>query len=502
MKQIKIFDTTLRDGEQAPGASMNTAEKLRVARSLDELGVDIIEAGFAIASPDDAAAIGEISKIVKSAETCSLSRATEKDIRAAGESLKKAKRSRIHTFLATSEIHLKHKLKISQNECLEKIFAAVKLAKKFAAKVEFSAEDASRTEKEFLKKCFETAIDAGAEILNVPDTVGYAVPDEFGALVKFLIENVRGIENCDLSVHCHDDLGLAVANSLAAVRNGATQIECAVNGIGERAGNCSLEEIAMGIKTRRDFFDTETKIISQKILPISQLVSNLTGFAVPPNKAIVGKNAFAHEAGIHQDGILKHRETYEIMRAEDVGFLKNSLVLGKHSGRAAVAKRFEELGFSLDEKELARIFKKFKNLADRKKSIFDEDLRAILEDFRGRKNEKFSIDLLQISTGNKMRPTATVKIVENETQKFSENCALGTGPVDALCNAIKLATGESDHNLTEFAVKAVTAGIDAVAEVSIKIEKGGRTFTGFAADTDIIFASAKAYLSAVNRGLI
>ena len=500
MQTVQIFDTTLRDGEQAPGASLNTAEKVRVARVLQQLGVDVIEAGFAIASPDDAEAIAQIAKVVQKPTICSLARAVEKDILAAAKSLEKAKRSRVHVFLATSEIHLQHKLRISQSQCLERIFNMVKLATKHFGEVEFSAEDATRTERDFLRQAFQTAIEGGATILNVPDTVGFAVPQEFGDLIAFLKSNVKGIDSCSLSVHCHNDLGLAVANSLAAVKNGATQVETAINGLGERAGNCALEELVMGLRTRRDFFQAQTAIKTKELVTASKLVSNLTGFPVPPNKAIVGRNAFAHEAGIHQDGILKKRETYEIMRAEDVGWGGNSLVLGKHSGRAAIAAKLHDLGFDLKGEELAKVLTRFKDLADQKKEIFEEDLLSILEDERGRLGEKFTLELLQVSTGNRMVPTATVKILE-DGKKVLENCAMGTGPVDALCNAIMKMTGQKNHKLTEFAVKAVTCGIDAVAEVTIKIEQEKKTFTGFSADTDIIFASAKAYLSAINKSL-
>ncbi len=499
MKTIKIFDTTLRDGEQAPGASLNIKEKIRIARALDDLNVDIMEAGFAASSPDDATAISEIGKIVKNAQVCSLARAVENDIKIAAESLKTAKNPRIHTFLATSDIHLKYKLKISREQALEKTFKMVKLAKKLCTDVEFSAEDASRSDQKFLVKILEAAIEAGAKTLNIPDTVGFSFPQEYHDLIKFLQENVKGIKECDVSVHCHNDLGMAVSNSLFAVKAGATQIECAMNGLGERAGNTSLEEIVMGIKTRKDIFEAQTNINNKKLLNVSRLVSHLTGFAVAPNKAIIGKNAFAHEAGIHQDGILKKRETYEIMKAEDIGWEKNELVLGKHSGKAALIKRYESLGFNLDDQEIIKIFERFKKLADTKKSIFDDDLEAILEDERGSLGQRFKLDNIQVFTGNKVIPTATVKILDNGEKEVV--CSdIGTGPVDALYNAINKITGEK-NNLTEFSVQAVTAGIDAVAEVTIKIEKNNKVFTGYGADSDIIIASAKAYLNALNRSL-
>lgn len=499
MQTIKIFDTTLRDGEQAPGASLNTAEKVRIARALDELGVDIIEAGFAAASPDDANAIREISRAVKHTRVCSLARATEKDIRAAAESLIDAKKSRIHTFLATSDIHLEYKLKMTREEALKRTFEMVSLARSLCDDIEFSAEDASRSDRDFLVQIFEAAIQAGARTLNVPDTVGYGFPEEFGTLIKYLKENVRGIDQCDISVHCHDDLGLAVANSLLAVKNGATQVECTINGLGERAGNCSMEEIVMALKTRRDVFQADTNIKTENLVKTSKLVSNLTGFCVPPNKAIVGRNAFAHEAGIHQDGILKKRETYEIMKAEDVGWHKNSLILGKHSGRAALQDRYKTLGFEIREEEMPKIFQRFKELADQKKEIYDEDLEAILEDERGKIGHKYELDTLEIHTGNRIKPTAKVVLIADGEKKLTGEEG-GTGPVDALCNTINKITGEKNV-LTEFSVKAVTAGIDAIAEVTIKIEKDGRTYTGYGADNDIIFASARAYLSALNRSL-
>ncbi|MCT4591855.1 MAG: 2-isopropylmalate synthase [Candidatus Gracilibacteria bacterium] len=499
MKQIKIFDTTLRDGEQCPGASLNTEEKIRIAIALDSLGVDIIEAGFAAASPDDKKAIMQIAEAVSNTRVCSLARAVERDIKEAGEAIQKAKKSRIHTFIATSDLHLKYKLRMSKQEALKRACDMVSYAKTFTDDVEFSAEDASRSDRGFLKEIFEAVIEKGAKTLNVPDTVGYAFNDEFGDLIKYLKENVKNIDQCDISIHCHDDLGLSVSNALSAVLNGATQIECTINGIGERAGNTALEEVVMALKTRKDLFQAKTNIDTKKLLLTSKLVSNLTGFQVPPNKAIVGKNAFAHESGIHQDGILKKRETYEIMQAKDVGFANNELVLGKHSGRSALLDRYKTLGFEIQESEIMKIFERFKNLADQKKEIFDEDLEAILEDERGKIGQKYTLDLLQISTGNKMLPTATIRLLK-DGKKEMISADSGTGPVDAICNAINKITGEKNI-LTEFSVKAVTAGIDAVAEVTIKIEKQGRTFTGYGADTDIIVASCKAYLNALNRSI-
>lgn len=498
MRKIKIFDTTLRDGEQAPGASLNTEEKIRIARSLDELGVDIIEAGFAAASLDDKNAIMEIGKVVKKAQVCSLARAIENDIKEAGEAIKKAKNPRLHTFISTSEIHMQYQIKKTPKEVLEITKKAVSLAKNYCDDVEFSAMDSTRSEMKFLLEVFEMAVKNGAKTLNIADTVGYMTPWVFADFVKKVVDHFKN-SDITISVHCHDDLGMATANSLSAVHAGAGQIECAMNGLGERAGNTSLEEVVMAIKTRRDIFQADTNIKAQNLVNISKMVSALTGFPVPPNKAIVGKNAFAHESGIHQDGVLKHRETYEIMSAEDVGWQKNALVLGKHSGRAALKDHYKNLGLELSEEELMTIFKRFKDLADRKKEIFDEDLEAILEDERGKIGQKYELDLLQVSTGNKMVPTATIRIMEDGKKELI-GVANGTGPVDALCNAIDSVTKEKNR-LTEFSVKAVTAGIDAVAEVTIKIEKDGRIYTGYGADADIVYASARAYLNALNRSI-
>ena len=486
----------MRDGEQAPGASLNTEEKIRIAMALDNLGVDIIEAGFAIASRDDSLAIEEISKIAQKSSVCSLARALPQDIEAAFKALKKAKKPRIHTFVSTSDIHMKYQIRKTPQQVLKMTKEAVSLAKSFCQDVEFSAMDASRSDINFLLEVFTLAVENGAKVLNVPDTVGWMMPWEFEALIKKIKTKFPSIT---ISVHCHNDLGLATANALAAIKGGASQIECAINGLGERGGNTALEEITMAIKTRSEQFKAKTNINSKKLLKTSKLVSNLVGFPVPPNKAIVGKNAFAHESGIHQDGVLKKRETFEIMSAQDVGWDKNELVLGKHSGRAALLDRYKELGFELKEKEVLKIFKRFKDLADRKKEIYDEDLEAILEDERGKIGHKFQLDLLQISTGNKMTPTATIRLLKNGNKELS-TAATGTGPVDAICNAINQLTKEKNC-LTEFSVKAVTAGIDAVAEVTIKIIKKGRTFTGYGADSDIILASAKAYLSALNRSV-
>ncbi len=498
MDKVKIFDTTLRDGEQAPGASLNTEEKIRIARNLDNLGVDIIEAGFAASSPDDSNAILEIGKVVKKAQVCSLARAVERDIKLAGEALKKSKNPRLHTFISTSEIHMKYQIKKTEQEVIDITAKSVALARNYCDDVEFSAMDATRSEMDFLLKVFETAVKNGAKTLNIADTVGYMLPWVFADFVKKVVDHFKDTDVV-ISVHCHDDLGLASANSLSAVTAGARQIECAVNGLGERAGNTPLEEVVMAMKTRKDIFGIDTNINTKKLVKTSKLVSNLTGFPVPPNKAIVGRNAFAHEAGIHQDGILKHRETYEIMSAEDVGWQTNTLVLGKHSGRAALKDRYKDLGFELNEEEIVKIFQRFKDLADRKKEIYDEDLEAILEDERGKIGQKYELDLLQVSTGNKMIPTATIRLMENGEKELI-GVANGTGPVDALCNAISKITGEKNR-LTEFSVKAVTAGIDAVAEVTIKIEKEGRTYTGYGAAEDIVFASAKAYLNALNRSI-
>lgn len=490
-----IFDTTLRDGEQSPGASMNKEEKIRIAKSLERMNVDVIEAGFAIASPGDFEAVKAVAEVVKDSRVCSLSRANMGDIDRAAEALKPANAPRIHTFIATSPIHMKHKLMMDPEQVVEIAVASVKHARNLVDDVEFSCEDASRSEFEFLCRIIEKVIDAGARTINIPDTVGYGVPEQFGQLIKGLIENIPNADKAIFSIHCHNDLGLAVANSIAAVTNGARQVECTINGLGERAGNASLEEIVMAIKTRKDFFGLETRINTKEIVPASRLVSTITGFPVQPNKAIVGANAFAHEAGIHQDGVIKHRETYEIMRAEDVGWKNNKLVLGKHSGRTAFRSRLDALGITFESNtEFNQAFDQFKILADKKHEIFDEDLQALVSD-TVHLNEKFQ--LVDSSVASKMGqiPKAELKLLVDGEEKASE--AEGSGPVDAVFKAIEN-IADSGATLQLYSVNAITQGTDSQGEVTVRLEKNGRVVNGLGADTDIVIASAKAYLHALN----
>jgi 2-isopropylmalate synthase len=495
-RKIYIFDTTLRDGEQSPGATMNSQEKLLVARQLERLGVDAIEAGFPVSSQDDFKAVSLIAENIRNCEVVALARANKEDIDTAWEAIKKAERPRIHTFIATSDIHLKYKLKKTRDEVLEQIERAVKYARRYVDNVEFSAEDATRSEVPYLIKAIQVAVDAGAKVINIPDTVGYITSFEFQELIRTIKEDVRGIEKVILSVHCHNDLGLAVANSLSAIRAGADQVECTINGLGERAGNASLEEIVMAIKTRRDVFDCYTDIVTEQLYPTSRLVSKITGISVQPNKAIVGANAFAHEAGIHQDGILKARLTYEIMTPESVGIPKSSLVLGKHSGRHAFRERIKELGYELDEKELTVAFKRFKALADVKKYVYDEDIEMIIMDEIYRIPEKYRLLHLNVVCGTNTIPVATVKM-EIDGSTYQE-VATGNGPVDATYKVIKKLTKTSSR-LVEFSVTSITGGMDAQGEVFIKLEEKGRRVTGKGVDTDIIVASARAYINALNR---
>lgn len=496
MRIIKVFDTTLRDGEQSPGASMNVEEKLQVARQLVRLGVDIIEAGFPIASPGDFEAVKRIATEIKGATIAGLARAKNEDIDSAGEALQLAESKRIHTFLATSDIHLKYKLRMSRESVLEAAVNAVKRARQFTDDVEFSAEDATRSDWDYLCKVTEEVIKAGARTVNIPDTVGYTVPQEFGELIEYLMNNVPNIDKAIISVHCHNDLGLAVANSLTAILKGAGQVECTVNGIGERAGNASMEEIVMALKTRPRFFEADTRIVTQEIYKTSRLVSKITGMVVQPNKAIVGANAFAHEAGIHQDGFLKERSTYEIMRPEDVGIPQSKLVLGKHSGRHAFKARLQELGYDLSEEELNRAFAKFKHLADQKKYIFDEDIETLVSEEVSKIPEIYSLIDLTVSSGINLKPTAALKLKVNE--KIVEKMEHGDGPVDAVYKAIAAIT-ETKSNLLRFEVKSITGGTDALGEVIVSLEEDGRTVRGHGSDTDIIIAAAKAYINALNK---
>jgi 2-isopropylmalate synthase len=509
--RIIIFDTTLRDGEQSPGATLNVDEKLTLARQLARLGVDVIEAGFAFASPGDFEAVEKIAKEVGTENgpvICSLARAIANDIKAAAVALKPAAKARIHTFISTSDIHLEYQLKKSRSEVLSIAEEMVAYAKSFLEDVEFSPMDAGRTDPEYLYQVLERAIAAGATTINIPDTVGYLTPSEFGALIKGIKDNVPNIDKAIISVHGHNDLGLVVANFLEAVKNGARQLECTINGIGERAGNAALEELVMALHVRRQYFNsflgrpvdaTEplTNINTKEIHRTSRLVSNLTGMMVQPNKAIVGANAFAHESGIHQDGVLKHKLTYEIMDAESIGLTNNQIVLGKLSGRNAFRTRLKELGFELSETDLNKAFLRFKDVADKKKEITDWDLEAIVNDEINTAPELFCLELVQVSCGDNARPTATVALRTPDGKELMD-AAIGTGPVDAVYKAINRVVN-IPNDLIEFSVKSVTAGIDAMGEVTIRLRHEGRIYSGHAANTDIIVASARAYISALNR---
>jgi 2-isopropylmalate synthase len=497
MENLIIFDTTLRDGEQAPGASLNHKEKLEVAQALCELGVDIIEAGFPISSAGDFDAVKAVAKAIKGPVICGLARSLKKDIDAAFQALKPAKRSRIHVFLATSKVHMKYKLKKAEDEILRLAVESVEYAKKYCPDIEFSPEDASRTERTFLYKVVEAVINAGATTVNIPDTVGYAEPEEFGALIKGIKENVANIDKAVISVHCHNDLGLAVANSLAAVKYGARQVECTVNGLGERAGNAAMEEIVMGIRIRKDIFtDVQSRIATNQIYKVSRLVSKLTGFVVAPNKAIVGGNAFRHESGIHQDGIIKERTTYEIIDPKDVGFTGEGFVLGKHSGRHAFKQRLESLGFKLDEPKIEKAFWRFKELADKKKDIFDDDLRTIIEDEIKVVKPEWQLESFEVNSGTKIIPSATVRL--KHKGKIIAGTSVGDGPVDACFKAIDKVTGIRGE-LQDYRIEAVTKGKDALGEVSLKLKAKGKVVTSRGSSTDIIESSVRAYLNALNK---
>jgi 2-isopropylmalate synthase len=496
MRMITIFDTTLRDGEQAPGASLNAKEKMEVAQALAAMGTDIIEAGFPVSSPGDFDSVQEIARSVKGPVICALARAVQKDIDAARESLRSAKRSRIHVFLATSKIHMQYKLKKAEDEILRLAAWAVSYARKYSDNVEFSPEDASRTEKRFLYKVVESVIKAGASTVNIPDTVGFAQPAEFGRLISDIRDNVPNIGKAVISVHCHNDLGLGVANSLEAVRNGAGQVECTVNGLGERAGNASMEEIVMAIATRPDFYASRTGIRRERIYPVSRLVSSLTGFVIAPNKAIVGGNAFRHESGIHQDGVLKEPSTYEIIDPASIGFKVEGIVLGKHSGRHAFSERLRSLGYGLGEDELNKAFGRFKELADKKKDIFDDDLRAIVEEEIKGAEPVWQLAGFEVNSGSAITPGATVTVrMKNKPLKGSSE---GDGPVDACFKAIDAITG-SKAKLEDFRLDAVTSGKDALGHASLKLTRDGITRAGAGASTDIIEAAIKAYLDALNK---
>lgn len=495
--RLIIFDTTLRDGEQSPGAAMTKEEKLRVARQLERLGVDVIEAGFAAASPGDFDAISSIASIIKDSTICSLARANEKDIRRAGEAIKAANRGRVHTFIATSPIHMQYKLRMSEDQVIEAAVKAIKIAREYTDDVEFSAEDAIRSEVPFLVRIFDEVIKAGAKTINVPDTVGYSTPELIYERFKTLLEQVPNSDQVIWSAHCHNDLGMAVANSLAAVRGGARQVECTINGLGERAGNAALEEIVMATRVRRDIYDVTTNIRTEEIVPSSRLVSTITGYVVQPNKAIVGANAFAHESGIHQDGILKHRETYEIMRAEDVGWKTNKLTLGKLSGRAAFRARLDELGIGIESDEhLNELFARFKALADRKSEIFDEDLHALVAGHQGSDViKRFELVELEVTSKTGQTPRAHLVLkIDGKDMPVSQS---GSGPVDATFKAIEV-LAKSGSSLELYQVNAITSGTDSQGEVAVRLNQNGRIVTGQGADTDIVIASAKAYLDALN----
>ena len=498
MRKIKIFDTTLRDGEQSPGCTMNLEEKLEMAAELDKLGVDVIEAGFAICSDDDFNAIKEVSKVVENAKLASLARCNKKDIDRAYEALAEAKHPMLHTFIATSDIHLKHKLEMTREQVLETIKESVSYAKTKFEFIEFSAEDASRSDRDFLVQAYSAAIENGATTINVPDTVGYTTPLEMAELIKYLKANVKGIDNVDISVHCHDDLGLSTANSLSAVLAGATQVECTINGIGERAGNTSLEEVVMGLKTRKDFYNAYTDVNTKRIYKISKLLSTISGMVVAPNKAIVGANAFAHEAGIHQHGVLKERSTYEIMNVEDIGIPQNKMVLGKHSGKHAFKDRIESLGYDIDDKALEEAFIKFKNLADKKKIVTDTDIEALLIGNNASvENPMYTLKSFMVNDSDSISSFASVSILDNK-ENIVEAIGKGNGPIDAAFGAIDSLTSNR-AKLVNYSIQAITEGEDALGEVIVRLSSDDKTVIGRAVSTDIIEASLMAYINGLNK---
>jgi 2-isopropylmalate synthase len=494
--RVYIFDTTLRDGEQSPGASMNTAEKLRLATQLEKLGVDVLEAGFPAASEGDFEAVSEIAKKLKTTVVAGLARANKSDIDKAWGAVQHAAKPRIHTFIATSDIHLKYKLKMDRDEVVRAAVEAVRYAKSFTDNVEFSAEDGSRSDRDFLCRIFGAAIEAGAIVLNLPDTVGYAIPSEFAEMVRYVIQNTPNMHKAILSVHCHNDLGLATANTLAAIHAGARQAEVTINGIGERAGNTSLEEVVMALHTRQNYIPITTGINTEFLYPTSRQVSRITGIVVQPNKAIVGANAFAHEAGIHQDGVLKNPMTYEIMKPETIGLSANKLVLGKHSGRHALRDRLKEMGYDLSDEELKLVFSKFKELADKKKHVMDEDLEAIVAEGILRTAEIFQLEYLHVSAGTSVMPMASVELSINGRKV--RGAEWGNGPIDAAFNAIAKLVGTTSE-LMRFAISAITGGTDALGEVTVRLKENGLTALGKGSDADIITASAKAYINGLNR---
>ena len=493
---VYIFDTSLRDGEQSPGNSMNTEEKLLLARQLEKLGVDIIEAGFPIASEGDFDAVRQIAREIKKSQVAGLARANKLDIDRAWQAIKNAAHPRIHTFISSSDIHLKYQLKKSREQVLKEAIAAVKLARSYTDNVEFSPMDATRSDRDYLVRMVSAVIDAGANTVNIPDTVGYTVPEEFGSLIAYLTANVKNIRNAIISVHCHNDLGLAVANSLAAIANGARQVECTINGIGERAGNTAMEEIVMALTTRKDMYGLYTKIKTDQIYKTSRLLTQITGIAVQPNKAIVGANAFAHESGIHQDGLIKEKITYEIMTPKSVGISDTHIVLGKHSGRAAIAHHLKKMGYVLNEDQLIRVSAKVKELADIKKDIYDEDLQAILYEEIYRGEDKYNLVYLNVVSGNVAIPTATMEMQVDK--QVIRDAGFGNGPVDATFAAIRNIT-KTNYPLLKYAVNAITGGADAQGEVSVQLKFNGHSVVGRGAHPDVIVASAKAYINALNR---
>ena len=498
-RKIAIFDTTLREGEQSPGASMNTEEKLVIAQQLLRLHVDVIEAGFPISSPGDFRSVQEIGRLAgDDAVVVGLTRAVDKDIDRAAEALKTAKRPRIHTGLGVSPQHLHEKLRITEDECIERAIHCVKYAKQYVEDVEFYAEDAGRADQKFLERVIQAAVDAGATVVNIPDTTGYQLPDDFGARIKGLADNVRGIENVSISVHTHNDLGMATALALAGVKNGATQIECTINGLGERAGNTALEEVVMAIKMHGDELDAHTDVNTRELTRSSHLVSRITGMNVQANKAIVGANAFAHSSGIHQDGVLKARDTYEIINPEDVGAAGSEIILSARSGHAALKHRLAELGYTFTKEEYDDIYKRFLEVADQKKEVYDEDLESIVQERQREVAAVYTLDALQVSCGDPLVPTATATITDELGVKHVV-CATGTGPVDAAYKAVDQVVAVHG-DLAEFSVKAITRGIDAIGEVTVRITaEDGKVFTGRGADNDIVVSSAKAYINAINR---
>ncbi len=499
MKQdsrIIIFDTTLRDGEQSPGVSLNMEEKIQIGRQLEKLGIDVLEAGFPVASPGDYEGVQRLARELKGLQVAALARAVRKDIDTAWEAIRDGANPRIHTFLATSDIHLKYKLRKTREEVLEMAGEAVKYASGFTSNIEFSAEDASRTDLDFLCQVFERVIDAGATTVNFPDTVGYAIPWDFGRMIKYVMENTSNIHKAVLSIHCHNDLGLATANALSAINEGARQVECTINGIGERAGNTAMEEVVMAIRTRHDCLPYETNINTRHISSTSRMVSMLTGMIVQPNKAVVGANAFAHESGIHQDGVLKERTTYEVMDPKDIGLTHGRLVLGKHSGRHAIKAKLEEMGYELSDEEMDRVFKRFKVVADKKKEVFPEDLDVIVAEEVLRIPETYKLIYLHVAGGSGIRPTATVGLDIDGEEKIG--VSIGAGPIDAAFNAVSNLV-HTRSKLLRFTVNSITGGTDAQGEVTVRLQEGDRVVTGQGADPDIITASVRAYLTALNR---